>query len=331
MAGDDVDLVTGLQHRRVAAVADRVLDEGGGRAELAEELGDVESGLVEVGGDPVQGGDLGDRGADGRGEADGPFVVADPGDGRGERAHRVLPVDLGAVAGPALGGQLQPAGAALARRDRVEREAVAGVEGEGPGLADALGAALEEPGVLLGEEAGSVGGAVLLVGGVGDDDVTGRAEPFAGPAPYDGEDHRVHVLHVDGAPPPHDPVADLPGERVHAPVGGFGGHHVEVAVDEQRVGGGVGAGNPGDHVGPAGGALQQGRLDPGVREAFGDVLGGGALAAVAAAPVGGVDPDQLGGERHHFVERLLVHGSERVGGLSHTVPPRRPTRSSSPP
>ncbi len=65
--------------------------------------------------------------------------------------------------------------------DRVDPQAVARVEGVGAGLADALGAALEQLGVLVGEEAGAVGGAVLLVGGEGEHDVAAGALRRSGP------------------------------------------------------------------------------------------------------------------------------------------------------
>ena len=110
-------------------------------------------------------------------------------------------------------------------------------------------------------KSGAVLGAVLLVGGEGQHDVAARADPGTGPGADGGEHHRVHVLHVDGAAAPHDAVADLAGEGVDAPVGGLGGHHVEVAVHEQGVGGRVGAGDAGHDVGPAGGGLQQRGLD----------------------------------------------------------------------
>ena len=67
----------------------------------------------------------------------------------------------------------------------------------------------------------------------------------------------------------------------------------------------VGALDPGDHVRTPRRALQQRGLEAGLGEPLGHVLGGGPLLAVAAAAVGGVDADQLGGEGHHLVERLL--------------------------
>lgn len=212
-------------------------------------------------------GEFGQRGPYGVGDPDRPAVFADPGDGGGEVTDRVVVVDLGAVARRAVRGELEPGGAALARGDGVDPQGVARVEGVGAGLADALGAALEEVGVAVGEESGAVGGAVLLVRGEGQHDVAPGAQARAGPGADSGEHHRVHVLHVDGAAAPDDAVADLAGERVDGPVRGLGGHHVEVAVDEQGVGGRVGAGDPGHDIGPAGRGLQDARLDPGVGRA----------------------------------------------------------------
>ena len=259
----------------------------------------------------------------------GHCVLADAGDGGGEPADRVVPVDLGAVAGRAVRGELQPGGAALPRRDRVELQSGPGVEGEGAGLADALGAALEEFGVLVGEEAGAVRGAGLLVGGEGDHDVPAGPDPCAGPGPDDREDHRVHVLHVDGAAAPDDPVADLAGEGVHGPVVGLGGHHVEVAVDQQRVGATGRCPRSGRRrwCGPGCAPAGSGSM-PASASRSAAYSAAGPLPAVAAAAVGGVDPDQLGGEAHHLVERQGVQYSLGRVHVSHTAPPPRPRRSS---
>lgn len=207
------------------------------------------------------------------------------------------------------------------------------MESEGPGLADAFGAALEEPGVPVGQETGAVLGAGLFVGREGEHDVPPRTHPAAGPPADHGEHHRVHVLHVDGAAAPDHTVADLPGEGVHTPVGGLGGHHVEMAVHQQGIGRGVGALDTGDHIGTALAALQQRRRQSGPGQPLGDVLGGRALLTGAVTGVAGVDPDQVGGEPHHLVERLPVHtgglpGPGLPGGLhlSHIVPPRRTRR-----
>ncbi len=138
---------------------------------------------------------------------------------------------------------------------------------------------------------------------------------------------------------------------MHAPVGGLGGHHVQMAVHQQGRGPGVRAGDPGDDVRTALGALQQRRFEPGVGQPLGDVLGGRALLAGSVTGVAGIDTDQLGGEADHFVQGLLVDGRDGIGGpggaddpggpgrfgdadgsgavpllLSHIVPPRRKRR-----
>ena len=85
----------------------------------------------------------------------------------------------------------------------------------------------------------------LLVGGEREHDVAGGLAALAQPLADDGQHHRVHVLHVDRAAAPDAAVGDLAGERVVPPVGGVGGHDVEVAVDEQ--------GGPGRGPGPRSG------------------------------------------------------------------------------
>jgi D-amino peptidase len=85
-----------------------------------------------------------------------------------------------------------------------------------------------------------------------------------------------------------------------------------------RVGRRVGALDPGDDVRTAPGALQERGLQARLGEPCGGVLGGGPFLAVAAAPVGGVDTDEVGGELDDLVQGLLV---------SHTAPPPRPRRS----
>jgi hypothetical protein len=87
--------------------------------------------------------------------------------------------------------------------------------------------------MLFHQEPGAVFGGVLLVGGERQHQVTGGAHTVAGPVPHHREQHRHRVLHVDRAAPPQHPVAHLPGERRHRPLGGVGGHHVQVTVHEQ--------------------------------------------------------------------------------------------------
>jgi hypothetical protein len=88
----------------------------------------------------------------------------------------------------------------------------------------------------------------LLVGEEREHEVARRHDPFALEVPRQGQRHADHVLHVDRAASPHVPVLHGTGERVHGPLGGVGGHDVEVTVDEQRAPAGIRAGQPGDHV-----------------------------------------------------------------------------------
>jgi hypothetical protein len=257
----------------------------------------------------------------------------------GQPAHRVLLVHLRAVPGPAARGELEPGGAPLTGPDGIQPHAAARVEGEAAGLADALRAALEEACVLGGQITGPVRRAVLLVGREGEHDVARRPQALPGPGPYRRQDHRVHVLHVDGPAPPHDPVAHFAGERVHRPVGGLRGDDIQVPVYQHRRRGPVRARDPGHHIGPPGRRLQDPRLDAGVGEPLGDILGRRTLVAVAATPVGRVDPDQVRGEPHHLVHGLPVHvllvrallAHALINLVSHIVPPPPPTRPWSPP
>ena len=112
-----------------------------------------------------------------------------------------------------------------------------------------------------------------------------------------------HVLHVDRAAAPDVAVLDRAGERVHAPVRRLGGHHVEVAVQQQRAAGRVGAREPGEHVAPA----RRARLDvfglvPDLFQLLGHPAGalGLALGGLGLAGVGGVEPDQLADEVDHL-------------------------------
>ena len=356
-ARDDVHLVTGRQHRGVGAVAHRRRDEVGGRPESRQQRVDPAAQLlrgrgVQAGLDAVQFGEPGQRrGHRGR-QPHRPAVLADPGHGGGQLADRVVRVDLRAVPGAARGGEPQPRRAPLTGPDRVQPQPGPRVEGEGPRFADALGAALEQLRVVPHQVVGAEGGAVLLVRGEGQHDVAARAAALAGPGPDDRQHHRVHVLHVDRAAPPDHPVADLTGERVHRPVGGLGGHHVQMAVDQQGVGVRIRPGDAGHHVGAAGSRLDQPRLDARLGQPLGHVLRGGPLGAVPAAAVGGVDPDQLRGEADHLVQGHVVRGclvrghvvqghaiqgrvlpghlasSRPVHGrpLSHTAPPLPPRR-----
>ena len=134
-----------------------------------------------------------------------------------------LDPDQGLLAG------LHEVGALVAEGDRVAAD-----------LADGLGGAGEDLRVLLDQVVRAEHSAGFLVGEERDDEVAGRLLVGAEDVLERGEDHRIHVLHVDGAAAPEHAVLDDALERVDRPVVRLGGHHVEVAVDDQCAS--VGAG-----------------------------------------------------------------------------------------
>ena len=145
----------------------------------------------------------------------------------------------------------------------------------------------------------------LLVGGEAEHRRPGRLDPGAGPGAHHREQHRVEVLHVDGAAAPQVAVLHLAGERVHRPVVGLGGHDVEVAVQQQRV---AVAGAPArHHVGPPLDAFVDLRLQADLGQQRGDVLGGLALARSGpVAVVGGVHADQVAADLDDLTGRVVA-------------------------
>ena len=213
--------------------------------------------------------------------------------------------------GGAVRGEPHPGQALLRRLDRVH-PLVADRDAEPADLADRLGHALEQVRVLLDQEPGAPVAARLLVGGEREHDVAGRLAPLAHPLPDDREDHRVHILHVDRAAPPHAPVGDLPGERVERPVAGVGRHHVQVPVDKQGRAAPVRALDPGHQAGALGVRLKHRRLQADLAEQPRHVLRGPPLARPrVVARVGRVDPDQVPAD----VDNLILSQASEV--LSH--------------
>ena len=137
------------------------------------------------------------------------------------------------------------------------RAAAAEVDREAADLADRLGDALEQLGVVVDGVVRAVAAAGLLVGEEGEDDVARRPLAVAEHPAHGRQDDRVHVLHVDGAAAPEAAVALLAGERVDLPVRGAGRDDVQVAVHQQRRPRAVRALDAGDQARPAGCALEQ--------------------------------------------------------------------------
>jgi len=95
---------------------------------------------------------------------------------------------------------------------------------------------------------GSATAAVLLVGEERHDEVACRTLPRAQDVADRGQDHRIHVLHVDGAAAPEQAVFDLAAERVDGPVARVGRNDIEVTVDDEGRLARVGALDTGHHA-----------------------------------------------------------------------------------
>jgi hypothetical protein len=149
---------------------------------------------------------------------------------------------------------------------------------------------------------------VLLVGDRQEPEVAGRAEAAAGQVGQGDRAGGHLVLHVDRAAAVEVPVVvDDALERRVRPVPGIGRYDVRVADEGQR-GGAVGSGDPGDQVRAVGLAGDQLARHPGVLEVAAQVLGGPGLVA---GRVGGVETDQVAGERDDLVLQVLGKGVVR--------------------
>jgi hypothetical protein len=243
-------------------------------------------------------------------------VAAHPRHGLGQLGDRVVGLEHRAVPGGAACGQPEPGDALLGRLDQVEALAAEG-DAEPADLADRLGDALEEAGVVVHQVAGTVRTTRLLVGQEGQDHIAGRTAALTQALADHGEDHRVHVLHVYGAAAPDAVLvgagaagagaggacgADVAREGVNLPVRRIRRDDVEVAVQQQRRPALVLTGDAGDHAGPAGRGFQDGRLEADVGQENGDVLGRLAFAGTGVvAPVGRIDPDQVAAQAGDLV------------------------------
>ncbi len=247
-AGDDVVLVAGVEHRRVGGVAQRGADDAGQRPEQRD--GGLHVVRVELDAERVA--DLVEEGPHRLGDVHRKLVPPQPRDRLAQLRDGVVVVDHRAVTGRAGRRQAHPGHALLRRLDHVEPHIVGDAQAEAADLADGLGAPLEQVRLLLDQVTGAPDAASLLVGEEREDDVARRLAPGAHPLADDGQHHRVHVLHVDGATSPDATLGHLGGERVVGPLLGLGGHDVEVAVHEQPGAAGVRPLDPGHDAGAAG-------------------------------------------------------------------------------
>ena len=135
-----------------------------------------------------------------------------------------------------------------------------------------------------------------------------RGGVYAGALPVADhrEHHRVEVLHVDRAAAPQVAVALISPENGwtdHSSASA--GHHVQVAVHQQRArGDGSAPGNRATTLARPGALSRIVRLEADLGQLRRDVLGGDPLARAGApvAGVGGVDADQVAAE----VDNLFI-------------------------
>ncbi len=253
-----------------------------------------------------------------------PRVAPDARHRGAQPGHGVVRPHLRPVAGAAVRDEAQP-GQALLRRLQEVRALTVEVDGETPDLADGLGDALEQVGAVFHQPLRALGAGGLLVGEEREHEVARRARAGAGHLAQDGEQHRVHVLHVRRPATPQAPVGDLARERVDLPVRGAGGTTSRWPCSSSAPlrGAALVPRHPHHDVAAAGEPLDVLRLQPDLVEQFGDVLGGDAFArAGTVAVVRGVDADEVAAE----VEDLVLRGGGALRGAGVGAHPRNRSR-----
>ena len=250
---------------------------------------------------------------DGVGEHERKSVATESGNRFGEGGDGVLIVDHRAVPGLAPGGQPHPSDGLLGRLDQVQAAltAVGARHGQRKpaDFTDRLGDAVEEIGPIVHQPVRPVLAAVLLVGDEREDEIARRHDARTLQLSGDHDHHADHVLHVDRAAAPDIAVFDRSGKRVHAPVGRFGRHHVEMPMDEQGATRTVGARETGEHIAPA---WRTGFEVFGLIADLGQLLGDPpralrlTLGGLGFAGVGGIESDQPADNLDHVIARLIA-------------------------
>ena len=210
--------------------------------------------------------------------------------------------------GPALRRQPHPQQALLGGLDQVEPTFSAVATGHGDRetahLADGLADTGEKIGPIPNQPVCPVLAATLLVGDEREHQIPGRHDGGPLEVTRDGQHHPAHVLHIDRPASPHVAIRHRTRERVNAPIGGHGGHHVEVTVNQQCPARGVGARQPDEDVAAAGSArLQVLRGVAHLAELLGNPVGALrlTLSRLQLAGVRGVEPDQRADQTHYLV------------------------------
>ena len=246
-----------------------------------------------------------------RREAHGPLRASEGSDGLGQARDGVVGVQTRTMTGTPPGDQAEPDQGFLADLQQI-RPAVIDRDGVTADLADRLGRAREPLGTLGDDELGALDTAVLFIGEEGDDYVPLRLFPRAHEVGDRGQDHGIHVLHIDRPPAPEHPVAHLTREGIDAPSLGWSGHDIEVPVQDQGGLRRVSAGDPRVDVGAFRDGLEKVDRQPEGFQIRADILRGLALPVrLTTTPVRGVEADEIARDLGDFGQILPGRGWRR--------------------
>ena len=136
---------------------------------------------------------------------------------------------------PAVGDQTKPGNALLGRLQKIGALPADGCR-EAAHFRDRFSSALEQLRTLVHGVTGAVFTASLLVGEKGEDNVPLGLPSGSGQIPHDGQDHGIHVLHVNGTAAPDESILQFRAEGIHGPLIAQCGNNVKVSVYYQRTG-----------------------------------------------------------------------------------------------
>src|SRR5450631_765303 len=230
----------------------------------------------------------------------------DPADRRSEAHDGVLVVGHRSVTGPAVSCQPQPRHPLLRGLQEVRAGRRTGGCGrirdaEASDLTYRLADTLEHLRVVFHDPMAAEHSPCLLIGEEAEDQVTWWLQARSCEMAEIGQDHGVHILHIDRATPPDTAVPDLGGEGIHLPVGCVRRHHVQVSMDRQSRTSPVRTLNADKDIGAPWCALDIPWIEPEPDKLLHDVRCAGSLArAGTIAVVAGVDLDEIAADADNF-------------------------------
>ena len=157
------------------------------------------------------------------------------------------------------------------------------INGVSANFADGFGCSGEEVRMFFHEMVRTEDAPVFFVGEKGKNEVPRGLLSIAHNVAERGQNHRVHVLHVDRATAPQHAVFNQPLERVDRPVCSVCRNHVEMPVHDEGWLGAVASGDPSDNARATVRRIDESGLEPEVFELGGDVFGGLGLAITFSA------------------------------------------------